>query len=259
MNSKSNIVYTITLIFLLFCSCNLNPENKNENIEPYLKDFRTWWNYHYSNINLSENYVALDASSKVIKKEPFLKLLCTGNFVPIRLKTIDSSAKYQLYKLKSNADSAIITTIKQVGVDEYELYKQEGKEMPDFNFVDLNGKVYNKKNTKGKVVVIKCWFIQCPACVAEMPAVNDIMKHFQNRNDLIFISLASDSKKDLEKFLFKTKFDYAVIPEQRQYMRKKLNLRSYPSQFIVNRKGKIAKIVIDYHGMISTLENELSK
>ena len=256
---KSNILFTITLQLILFCSCNFNEENKKIDIEPYLKDYRTWWNYHYNNINLSENYIALDTSSNEIKKEVFLKLLCTGNFVPVRLKTNDSSAKYQLFKLKPNVDESITTTIKQVGADEYELYKQEGKEIPDFNFVDLNGKAYNRENTKGKVVVIKCWFIGCLACVAEMPAVNDIMKHFQNRNDIIFISLASDSKKDLEKFLTKIKFDYAVIPEQRLYMREKLNLRSYPTQFIINRKGKIAKVIIDYHGMISTLENELSK
>lgn len=36
-----------------------------------------------------------------------------------------------------------------------------GKKVPKFEFVDLNGHKYNRENTKGKILVMKFWFIGC--------------------------------------------------------------------------------------------------
>ncbi len=258
---KLNFYLICLFPVLLIFSCSRIPHSEIPNINPeaVLKDFQTWYNYNYYNIKLSENYTAFDTSSKSIGKETFLKSLASGEYVAFRLNTIDSSLKYKLYKLSPLIDYFIRAYARQFGKDGYQKYKMEGTELPDFNFTDLNGKVYNKETTKGKIVVLKCWFINCTLCVQEMPALNAVVKEYKNKKDVLFISLAFDSKEKLERFLTRTKFDYAIIPVQQKYLQEKLKVTGYPTQFIINRNGLISKVVSDYHDMISALKNELTK
>jgi thiol-disulfide isomerase/thioredoxin len=46
---------------------------------------------------------------------------------------------------------------------------------------------------KGKIVVIKCWYIHCAACIKEFPEVNNLVRKYKDRKDIIFISLAEDT------------------------------------------------------------------
>ena len=233
----------------------------NATADPSLiqKDFNTWWNYNYLNIKLSENYIPLDTAFKIISKESFLKLLSSGEYIALRLIGINSELKYKLYKISLTVDKDIKIQAKQFGEDGYQKYKKEGTEVPDFNFTDLNGTVYNRESTKGKVVVLKCWYIHCLSCVQEMPALNEVVKQYKKQKDILFLSLAYDSKEELETFLTHTKFDYAVVPLQQKYMEETLKVTGYPTQFIISRNGLISKVVNDYHDMISSLKNELAK
>ena len=72
--------------------------------------------------------------------------------------------------------------------------------MTGFNFTDLNGKVYNSETTKGKVVVLNCWFIHCQAYNEEMPELNKIVQQTRNRKDIVFLGLAFDYTDSLKNF-----------------------------------------------------------
>jgi len=259
MKFNSLLIYLMLTIALSSCSPTSTPEPFNAKPEVVLKNFKAWWEYHSQNINLSKNYTALDASSKVINHELFLQMLATGNYVAFRLNTPDLSYQYKLYELSPKADNEIRTQVIQFGEAGYRKFKMEGTRLPDFNFTDLNGNVYNKENTKGKIVVVKCWFVNCQKCVEEMPALNELVKEFSNRPDVVFISLAFDSKEKLKKFLTNTTFDYAVIPVSQNYLEEKLKVTEYPTHFILNRKGRVTKVVTDYHDMIYALKYQLSE
>ncbi len=258
---KFDIIIINLLLVLIVSSCSQTSDYESPNAEPklILKDFAGWWSYNYRNINLSEDYTALDTTSKVISRETFLKFLCSGEYIPLRLISKDSLTKYRLYKLGPSVDDGIKTQVKRIGEDEYRYYKMEGMELPELNFTDLNGNVYNKETTKGKIVVLKCWFIHCQKCVEEMPALNEAVKQFQNRKDILFVSLAFDPKKKLKDFLIKTKFNYAVVPEQKTYLIERLKIYSYPTHLIINKEGLISKVAVNWEDIISSLKKELLK
>ena len=132
----------------------------------------------------------------------------------------------------------------------------EGSQLPNFEFTDLNENTYTAENTKGKTLILKTWFINCKACVAEFPELNELVENYKNNNELIFLSLALDKKKELEKFLQKKDFKYQVIPNQREFIDKKLNLQVYPSHIIVDKNGTILKVVNNASEMIAYLKNE---
>ena len=241
------ISISLLFIFVQISTFSYAQKSKNDSlqIQPkiLLKDFQHWWNYTYKFVNLSSDFKALDSESKIISKEMFLKSLSTGNYIPLLISTNESPEVYKLYKLKPSDNSSIKSTVKDLGQTEYERFTREGTKIPKFNFTDLNGKIYTNQNTKGKILVLKCWFIHCGSCVAEMPALNLMVAKYRNRKDILFVSLAYDSKAQLKDFLYKKVFDYAVVPVKENYMEKQLKVTAYPTHFIINKDGIIKKIV----------------
>ena len=69
---KISILFFIMLIFI---SCSGQTKYGEPEVNPIAiqSKFMDWWSYHYKNIMLSRDFVALDITSKEISKEAFLK------------------------------------------------------------------------------------------------------------------------------------------------------------------------------------------
>lgn len=253
------ISLTLAVIFLSLLSCagkqdSLMPDTDPREIQ---NNFTKWWEYYNKNITLSADFIAFDNLSKRISKEEFLTQLTTGNFIPVKLISKDSSLSYRLYELNNKSDKSISTTIKQSSSDFYNNFKMEGKPFPEFDFTDLNGNVFNNENTNGKTIVLKCWFINCHACIAEFPVLNDLAERYHYRNDVIFLSLALDPEIKLKEFLKKKPFKYEVVADQEEFITKILKVHAYPTHFIINSKGTIIKVVSDAGKMIPVIDELL--
>ncbi|WP_340113051.1 TlpA family protein disulfide reductase [Maribellus mangrovi] len=264
---KLLILFLIPFLLSFFVfSCNENSKKtqlteKVETLEPKVEiselnsDFIKWWTYYSYNISLSSDFTGLDEQSDTIDKKQFLKELITGNYIPLKIKSDSKVEIYKLYKLDVNADKRIGGTIKNESTIIYGLYEMEGAPLPEFNFTDLDGNVYNNENTKGKTLILKTWFINCKACVAEFPELNEFVDKYKDRNDIIFLSLALDSKSELEKFIQQKEFEYKVVPNQEEYILKKLYLNAFPTHLIVDENGTILKVGNNASEMIAFFEN----
>ncbi|SDE05808.1 TlpA family protein disulfide reductase [Niabella drilacis] len=223
-----------------------------------LEDHDSWYDYTYYNVHLSGDFMGLDADSVPIGKGAFLRRLMTGDVVAFKIKRYRGMPVYKLYPL-TGRDEAIRSTSRQLASIEMKNFKMEGMRLPEFAFTDLRGQTYNTGSTKGKLLVLKCWFIHCLACVREFPECNALVEEYKNRNNLLFISLASDKKNDLEKFLSTRELEYAVIPEMDAYMSNKLNITMYPTHLLVGTDGKILKVVQSVKELQPFLEKEMKK
>ncbi|SMD13394.1 redoxin domain-containing protein [Pedobacter nyackensis] len=221
-------------------------------------DFITFWNYYSRHVKLNQDFEAYDTKGQTITKEAFLKHLNTGLYFPLRIYTKNTDLGYKLHKIPAKADSDISTYMKQFSKQELIYYKMQGKEVPVFHFTSISGQSYTSENTKGKIVLFKCWFISCVPCVQEMPALNELVKKYKDRKDILFISLAIDGKKELTQFLNKTRFDYATVPGQETYMSKKLNVTAYPTHFLIDRTGKLVRALYNDVEVAKALEKEIS-
>ncbi|GAB3918215.1 TlpA family protein disulfide reductase [Larkinella terrae] len=249
------------LLGLVLTSCSQKRHYGNPIQAPatILKDMESFWNYKARNVRLYEDYQALDPESNVIPKEDFLKKIATGEYFPLRLSSTDSSAYYRLQPIKKTSSQDIRTTVKYWGLEELEHFRKEGTTLPDYQFVDMDGTVYTKETTKGKILVVKCWFLACLPCIQEMPALNELKQQYSGRNDMLFVSLCMDPKDKVAAFLKKKKFDYVTVPDQESYMTDQLQLNSYPTHFVINKQGLITKKVNDYHALAYALRKETSR
>jgi peroxiredoxin len=254
---KKVILLSVLITFsILVCHSEKQGQNQPNIVFKNLeKDFPKWWAYYNNNIVLSSDFIAIDNFSKIISKGEFLSKLTSGEYIPLKLISKGNTNHYQLYKLDETADKSICETIKNVSTYAYNNFKMEGKAFPEFYFKDLNGLEYNNENTKGKIAVIKCWFIACKACVAEFPVLNELVEKYQNRNDIVFISLAFDQQEKLTQFLSKKPFNYAVIANQKQFLSKELGINMYPTHLIIDRNGVIRKVVNNANEMIMAFES----
>ncbi len=257
---KSILFSIVFFCALVYSSCT-SPKHGGPVEEPahILSSFMNFWYYWNDNVKLSEGYIAYDENDSLISKAGFLKKLSSGEYLPLRLKSNDTLYYYKLYRLNDQTSEDIPRTIEQYGKLYYKYFQMEGKPLPGFNFVDLNGNLYNEESCKGKIVVLNCWFIGCHACVEEMPALNQLINVYKSRKDILFVSLAWDSQNKLKAFLTKTKFDFEVIPNKNHYLLDTLKVIEFPTDLIINKKGLIVNIMNDYDELEIALRKESLK
>lgn len=216
-------------------------------------DYMTWYTYTYYNIHLSQDFIGLDVDSAIIDKPAFLNKLLTDKVFAFKIGTKADNDVYKLYPLTSK-DESINVVIKGMVSTEIQHYKMEGTEIPAFSFTDINGNNYDNASTKGKLLIFKCWFIGCVACVKEFPELNKLVNNYKSNDNILFISLAIDKKDDLIKFLKTKKFKYAVVPEMKNFMSNDLNITQYPTHLLINQGGKVVKITNRIEDLIPFLE-----
>ncbi|WP_158825447.1 TlpA family protein disulfide reductase [Mucilaginibacter lacusdianchii] len=258
---------SIALLFmLLLCNNSMAQMQKNMlygapvmSAEKATSSYENWLFYESHYLNLSPNFLPLDVDYQIISKTKFLKQLMTRQYLPLKLNPANGRVTYQLVQLKPKVGNGYRAVIKQLAEQEYHDHVQAFRKMPAFNFVDVNGKVYNSETTKGKILVLKTWFIKCEACVDEMPNLNELVNRYHNRKDILFLSLALDSKKDLQAFLKNTQFNYAVVPNQENYIQKQLSVNEYPTHLLVNKQGVITKVTNYIGPLEAALKGELSR
>jgi peroxiredoxin len=223
------------------------------------KSFSSFWSYFNQYAQLHQDYPTFDENNDAISKTKFLKAIQTAKYIPLVVFGKGDSLNFKLAAIPKQASKDIGAILNNYATRELDLYQLEGKPVPDFQLTALNGKVYTATNTKGKIVLFKCWFINCVQCVAEMPTLNELVESLKDRDDILFISLAMDEKDDLRKFLAKTKFAYATVPNQTKYMSEKLKVSLYPTHFLINKKGIMVKAVSNAQDLKIYLEKELQK
>lgn len=248
---KPIILFVALLSFTVWANAQpvgLRPVMEPGQITASLQNFRQYESYH---LNLEQDYTPLSTLGKPISRYKFLTMLMTGYYLPVKCLAANRQVYFKLVRLKPEQYKTYGSIVQDYARPEYANVAIEKKPMPGFKFTDLNGKVYTNANTRGKILVIKCWFIRCHACNEEIPAVNALVNRYRNRKDILFVSLADDPSKSLRDFLKTRQFNYAVVPDQQKYIFNSLHIYAYPTHLLVDKQGTI-QFVTSYVDRLST-------
>ena len=113
---------------------------------------------------------------------------------------------------------------------------------PAFKLWLTDGTKLTNEDIKEKVVVFKFWFTSCMPCLTDIPKLNNLVKEFDKRDDILFIAPALDRKPVIEKLLavhpFSFKIAYSAMDVSSTFNKNQV----YPSYFIINKEGKISYI-----------------
>lgn len=116
---------------------------------------------------------------------------------------------------------------------------QVGTSAPDFGLTDVNGKIVNFKQFKGKVVFLDFWAPWCDICREELPALDELYKKYSNEG-LEIIGIDMDpSEKLVAEFLQKVPVTFTVLIDKKGVIRRGYNFRTLPTAFIIGKDGII--------------------
>ena len=219
-------------------------------------DYDKWSAYEKENIDLYSEYIPVDTEGIEIEKKEFLEKLKTSHYIPVKLESAENI--YQLYKLEDDSDEKIAKSVKVNSDIVYSYLLREDTPFPDFNFTDLYGQNYTSDNTKGKLLVIECWFIQCTTCIQEFPILNDLYDRYEDLEDVLFFSIAFDSKPKLLKLLTQKEFRYPVVHSQKEFLKNQLKIKQYPTHIIVDEYGNIKKMFNNADSLVTYLDNMIN-
>jgi len=120
-----------------------------------------------------------------------------------------------------------------------------GKEAPNFECMNIDGKKNKLSDYRGKVVVVDIWATWCPPCRAMIPHERELVKRLE-KQPFTLISVSCDAEKDtLTKFIEKNEMPWVHWHNGAQGgMVDEWNVFSFPTIYVLDAKG-----VVRYKGV----------
>jgi thiol-disulfide isomerase/thioredoxin len=124
----------------------------------------------------------------------------------------------------------------------------------NFSLKSADGKLYELKQYKGKVVVVNFWATWCGPCRKEIPDFIEAYKKYKNKGLVIIgISVDQDGWTKVTPYVEESKINYPVVLGTEQVVENYGGINAIPTTFIVDKNGYIA----DQHtGVMSLKELE---
>ena len=138
------------------------------------------------------------------------------------------------------------------------------KKVPDFKFVDLDGRPITHQTIAGKIAVLDFWATWCEPCRANFPKLQAVYEKYKDNPKVVFLAISVDDQKVDNKAIGKLLNDLAVtIPSGRDsdnVASGAFKFYGIPSSFIIDANG----IVQDYEGganpnLATTLPEKIEK
>jgi len=113
-----------------------------------------------------------------------------------------------------------------------------GKDLPDFQGLNMKGQRFFKSNLLQQVTVINFWFEACRPCIEEIPSLNQLEQQYGTKN-VRFIGVTHDPVSRAKRFQKRSGYQYEIIHLTREEIAK-LNINhGFPSNILVGKNGKI--------------------
>jgi len=129
--------------------------------------------------------------------------------------------------------------IKRLQLKKVEDKVSTGSIAPRFSITAINGQVFSLKKLRGKTVVLNFWFTNCPGCIKEMPALNNLAGRYKNNADVVFLAVTFDEVQKVRPFLKKHKFGYQIAAGQAAMIRQ-YGVQAFPFSMVIDKTGRIA-------------------
>ena len=118
-------------------------------------------------------------------------------------------------------------------------YEKTGTKVDQKIFQTISGETVQIGGKQDKPTLINLWFVHCPGCVAEMPALNRLQEKYADRVN--FVSMTFESQKNIENFTKKREFNFKHIADVNDYI-KEIGTKPYPESIFIDRHGYIKYI-----------------
>jgi len=144
---------------------------------------------------------------------------------------------------------------------------EAGVTAPDFEAQTLDGSTVRIEDFRGKVVVLDFWATWCGPCKAAMPHVQAVAAKYRKQGVVVIASCTSDEREKFEQWILENESKYPDVvfshdskgrsPDRAA--RALYGVGGIPTQFVIDRDGRIAAVIIGYREGEVLLDAALAK
>ncbi len=168
------------------------------------------------------------------------RLLLRLNSIKWSVDTLSSGAIEVVFNLGSSKPWKSAWTESNIQYVREWTDRWRGKQLPNFSFIDLDGKVVNNNAVKDQFLVLNFWNSKCDVCVKEIKQLNRTREAFYDEK-VTFLAPTFEQSGTVSMFLETYNFNYKILADA-QSLIDDLGLEYYPTYMIVDKDGTILDI-----------------
>jgi len=119
-----------------------------------------------------------------------------------------------------------------------------GNLAPDFELQDLDGETVSLSELRGKTVLISFWETQCPACIYQMPYIQQVYDEWSGKGVIVLAVNIGESSSRAKGFLQSSGYSFLVLLDTNGRVAVKYGIRGIPTTFLIDKDGIIQDIKI---------------
>lgn len=121
-------------------------------------------------------------------------------------------------------------------------YAQES--LPSVSIENVNGEKVNIQDfaKNGKITIISFWATWCKPCQKELNTISEVYEDWQDEYNCELVAVSIDDSRDAPKvkpYASGQGWEYEVLLDKNQELKRALNFRSVPYVIIVDANGNI--------------------
>lgn len=132
-----------------------------------------------------------------------------------------------------------------------------GHYAPDVTVRDMHDRLTPLSSLRGSVVLLNFWYVSCPPCQIEMPALEHAYLAHQSQGFKVVGLDVVDDASTISAFTSRLGITYPILRDVGERAVLAYQVRATPSSFLIDRNGVIRAV---YTGPVdtSTLEKQLA-
>ena len=114
----------------------------------------------------------------------------------------------------------------------------------DFSLKNLEGRTVNLRDYEGKIVFLNFWATWCPPCVKEMPSMENLYREMEGLDfEMIAVNI-QERESAVKRFVQSRDLSFPVVLDTEAAAAASYRIRSIPTTYVIDKKGKVAGIFI---------------